>query len=53
MDFSFEHATTEYNNIDESTKVRLVQFRRIGKGCMSYLEPIPKFDKIIDLYFHF
>ena len=35
--FSFEYATTEYNNIDESSKVKLVQFRRIGKGCMSYL----------------
>ena len=35
--FSFEYATTEYNNIDESSKVKLVQFRRIGKGCISYL----------------
>jgi glyoxylase-like metal-dependent hydrolase (beta-lactamase superfamily II)/rhodanese-related sulfurtransferase len=34
---SFEYATAEYNNIDESSKVKLVQFRRIGKGCMSYL----------------
>lgn len=33
---SFEYATGEYN-IDESNKIRLVQFRRIGKGCMSYL----------------
>ena len=35
--FSFEYATTEYNNINESSKVKLVQFRRIGKGCISYL----------------
>jgi len=35
--FSFEYATTEYNNMNESFKVKLVQFRRIGKGCISYL----------------
>jgi glyoxylase-like metal-dependent hydrolase (beta-lactamase superfamily II) len=35
--FSFEYATNEYNNMNESFKVKLVQFRRIGKGCISYL----------------
>jgi glyoxylase-like metal-dependent hydrolase (beta-lactamase superfamily II)/rhodanese-related sulfurtransferase len=34
--FSFEIASSEYN-IDNTSKIRLVQFRRIGKGCMSYL----------------
>ncbi len=33
---SFEIASTEYN-INNSTKIRLFQFRRIGKGCISYL----------------
>ena len=27
----------EYDNINESNKVKLIQFRRIGKGCMSYM----------------
>jgi glyoxylase-like metal-dependent hydrolase (beta-lactamase superfamily II)/rhodanese-related sulfurtransferase len=34
--FSFEIASTEYD-IDNSSKIKLFQFRRIGKGCMSYL----------------
>ncbi|HEX7207509.1 MAG TPA: rhodanese-like domain-containing protein [Nitrososphaeraceae archaeon] len=34
--FSFEIASTEYK-IDNSSKIRLFQFRRIGKGCISYL----------------
>jgi glyoxylase-like metal-dependent hydrolase (beta-lactamase superfamily II)/rhodanese-related sulfurtransferase len=34
---SFEYASAEYDNINESNKVKLVQFRRIGKGCMSYM----------------
>jgi glyoxylase-like metal-dependent hydrolase (beta-lactamase superfamily II)/rhodanese-related sulfurtransferase len=34
---SFEYATAEYNNFDKSSNVILVQFRRIGKGCISYL----------------
>lgn len=33
---SLEHAYNEYN-VNDSTKVRVLQFRRIGKGCMSYL----------------
>ncbi len=33
---SFEYASAEYK-IQESAKVKLIQFRRIGKGCMSYL----------------
>lgn len=34
--FSFEIASTKYN-IDNSSKIKLFQFRRIGKGCISYL----------------
>lgn len=34
--FSFEIASSEYN-VDNTSKMRLFQFRRIGKGCMSYL----------------
>ena len=33
---TFENAANEYD-INESVKMRLFQFRRIGKGCMSYL----------------
>ncbi|MDQ4072962.1 MAG: rhodanese-like domain-containing protein [Thermoproteota archaeon] len=33
---SFEYASSEYI-IQGSSKVKLIQFRRIGKGCMSYL----------------
>jgi glyoxylase-like metal-dependent hydrolase (beta-lactamase superfamily II)/rhodanese-related sulfurtransferase len=33
---SFEYALAEYN-LQDSAKVTLIQFRRIGKGCMSYL----------------
>jgi glyoxylase-like metal-dependent hydrolase (beta-lactamase superfamily II)/rhodanese-related sulfurtransferase len=37
--FSAEIASSEYSigDKDESSKIRLFQFRRIGKGCMSYL----------------
>jgi glyoxylase-like metal-dependent hydrolase (beta-lactamase superfamily II)/rhodanese-related sulfurtransferase len=34
---SFEHASEEYNANSKNTKIRLIQFRRIGKGCISYL----------------
>lgn len=33
---SFEYAENKYD-VNVSTKVKLLQFRRIGKGCMSYL----------------
>ncbi len=33
---SFEYASGGYN-INNDAKVKLLQFRRIGKGCMSYL----------------
>lgn len=33
---SFEYAYNKYD-INENAKVKLFQFRRIGKGCMSYL----------------
>ena len=35
--FSFEYASTEYNSDSKNAKIRLIQFRRIGKGCISYL----------------
>jgi glyoxylase-like metal-dependent hydrolase (beta-lactamase superfamily II) len=35
--FSFEYASVEYNSNSKNTKIRLIQFRRIGKGCISYL----------------
>ncbi|HEY0580505.1 MAG TPA: rhodanese-like domain-containing protein, partial [Candidatus Nitrosocosmicus sp.] len=35
--FSFENALAEYNGNSKNTKIRLIQFRRIGKGCISYL----------------
>ncbi|MGN6613824.1 MAG: MBL fold metallo-hydrolase [Candidatus Nitrosocosmicus sp.] len=35
--FSFEYALAEYNGSSKNTRIRLMQFRRIGKGCISYL----------------
>ncbi len=34
---SFEYASDEYLGSNESADIKLMQFRRIGKGCMSYL----------------
>jgi len=34
---SFEYAEDEYPISNESAKVKLVQIRRIGKGCISYM----------------
>ena len=45
---SFEYATVEYHVSNESNKVRLMQFRRIGKGCMSYMLNSDKESIIID-----
>ncbi len=35
--FSFEYTSDEYPTSNESAKVMLIQLRRIGKGCMSYI----------------
>ncbi len=34
---SFEYASDEYPVSNEYANIKLIQFRRIGKGCMSYL----------------